>query len=671
MRNLHFDIIKKKVALPLVTAFLIPFILASTTIHSTPLSNRTANYQMQIYLDVENKMLQGKTILLWNNPSTDTIKNIPFHLYYNAFKNTRSTFNKERSGSSFLGPVDVENNHWGWSEIQTIKDNEGNDLTASMQYIQPDDDNTEDQTVLNVLLEKFVLPGERIEIEFKWTAKIPFKSARTGYNKDFYFFAQWFPKVGVYETAGTRYAKNGQWNCHQYHSSGEYYSDFGVYDVYLTVPENYTIGASGALQEKTIQGENQTWYFRAEDVIDFTWTASPHFKIQKTAWKNVEISLISYPQKMHFAERYFTNIKNALTYMDEHVGDYPYSTLTIVDPPIHGIFTGGMEYPTLLTSISACFLPSGLKFTEALTTHEFIHQYFMQMVATHEVEEPWMDEGFTTYYEMRILDFYEGKHTSAVDFLGVKMGSSEFNRAEYLSTDNPKIAEGNRKSWHYKHGGYGTIAYNKTAMWLKTLEGIIGRNVMDTIMKTYFERWKFKHPKGQDFMDIVNEIVPKFHQDKLGTDMNWFFEQVLYGSGVCDYKVASITNQPVVPKVGIFGADKQWIVPEDENVQQYKSTVVLNRIEEMQFPVEVAIHFDDGSTQMKYWDGKERSIDFQFKGTSKITSAEIDPERKIDLDVNFLNNSYVVEHQGVSIRKYVAQFINTIQQMMQTLSAFI
>lgn len=653
-----------------ILSMLVFLITCQTTLYSTPLSNRTANYQMNIQLDVEKKMLHGKTILKWVNPSNDTIKNIPFHLYYNAFKNTRSTFNKERSGSSFFGKVDVKNNHWGWSEINNIKDDKGNNLTTDLHYIKPDDENAEDKTVLNVPLKEFVLPGDSIEIEFEWTAKIPLKSIRTGYNKDFYFFAQWFPKVGVYETAGTRYATNGQWNCHQYHSSGEYYSDFGLYDVYLTVPQNYVVGASGALQEKTTKAENQTWHFIAEDVIDFTWTTSPHFQIQKTTWKNVEISLFSYPEKMHFSERYFTNIINALTYMDEHVGTYPYSTLTIIDPPIHGIFTGGMEYPTLLTSLSACFLPMGLKFTEALTTHEFIHQYFMQMVATHEVEEPWMDEGFTTYYEMRILDFYEGKHTSAVDFLGVKMGSSEFNRAEYLSTDNPKIAEGNRKSWQYKHGGYGTIAYNKTAMWLKTLDGIIGRNVMDTIMKTYFDRWKFKHPSGQDFIDIVNEIVPTYHQNKLGADMNWFFEQVLYGSGVCDYKIASITNRSVVPKAGIFGADKQWIVPEVED-DQYKSTVVVNRLEEMQFPVEIAIHFDDGSTQMKYWDGKARSMDFQFTGTSKIISAEIDPERKIDLDVNFLNNSYVIEHQGVGIRKYVAQFINSLQQLMQTLSAFI
>lgn len=631
---------------------------------------------MEVELDTAKKMLYGKTVLLWNNPSESEVDDLQFHLYYNAFKNTQSTFNKERSGTSFLGAIDVESNPWGWSEIINIKDAYGNDLSAGMEYIQPDDDNEEDQTVLRVPLKEAVAAKGSIEVTFNWQAKIPLKSARTGYNKDFYFFAQWFPKVGVYETAGTRYAVTDQWNCHQYHSSGEYYSDFGVYDVYLTVPENFTVGSSGSLISKTEnKAGTQTWNFKAEDVIDFAWTTSPHFQVQKTQWKDVEISLLAYPDKMYCAERYFNNIKNALAYMDEHVGVYPYPSLVIVDPPIHGIFTGGMEYPTLITSLSACFLPEGLKFTEALTTHEFIHQYFMQMIATHEVEEPWMDEGFTTYYEMRILDQYEGKHTSAVDWLGIKMGSSEFNRAEYLSTDNPKIAEGNRKSWHYKHGGYGAIAYNKTAMWLKTLDGLIGRTVMDKIMRTYFERWKFKHPNGQDFIDVVNEVVIENHGDKFGENMDWFFDQVLYGSGVCDYKVASISNRLVNGKAGVFGtfgAEKSIVIPDKEVEEKtYVSKVVLNRLEEFKFPVDVAIRFDDGSTKMEFWDGQARSVDFEYTGSQQIISAEIDPERKIDLDINFLNNSYVVEHQGVGIRKYVAQFINILQQLMQTVTTFI
>jgi len=639
------------------------------------LSPRIANYTMHISLDEEQKMLAGQTTLNWKNPSLiDTVRTLQFHLYYNAFRNTESTFNKERAeGKSFMGKIDVKSDPWGWSEITEMQDEAGNVLTDKMKYIQPDDDNTSDRTVLEVRLMNPVLPDQSITVNFKWKAKIPRKAARTGHNKDFYFFAQWFPKVGVYEPAGMRYAENGAWNCHQYHSKGEYYADFGVYNVFMKVPTGYVVGSSGALIGKEDVGDFTIWNYKADDVIDFSWAASPHFKVKEQQWKDVKIMVLYYPEKVNFVEQYFTYITNALTYMDEYVGEYPYSTLTIIDPPIHGIFTGGMEYPTLITSISASFLPKGLKFTEALTTHEFIHQYFMQMVATHEVEEPWMDEGFTTYYEMRILDKYEGENTSAVDFLGVKMGSSEFNRAEYLNDDNPKIAEGNRKSWHHKHGGYGTIAYNKTGMWLNTLEGLIGQEVMDTVMQTYFERWKFKHPKGQNFIDVVNEIVPQFYKEKYGENMNWFFEQVLYGSDVCDYKIASISVNEIVPKAGVYDTNKPVLIPDAEEAEEkkYVSKVVVNRLEGMKLPIEIEVYFDDGSSVTEFWDGKERSVDFKYTAIKKVVAANIDPKRKIDLDINFLNNSYSIEHQHIGVRKYVAQFISLLQQVMQVITVFI
>ncbi|MEO1628704.1 MAG: M1 family metallopeptidase, partial [Bacteroidota bacterium] len=491
---------KRKIYLLLCLGMAPLWLLSQTA----PLSPRVANYQMDIELDVTSKKLYGSTTLLWRNPSQDTVRELQFHLYYNAFKNTRSTFVRESIQLSefFKSGWDGECG-WSWSEIQRIKDEQGNDLSKGMSFIQPDDNNKDDQTVLRVPLTIPALPGGEIQIQFDWEAKIPKTMVRTGYNKDFYFFAQWFPKVGVYEAAGVRYATKGQWNCHQYHAAGEYYSDFGVYDVSLTVPKDYIVGASGALQQKEQKGEQTTWRFYVEDVIDFTWTTSPEFLVLTDQWKDVQLSLLCYPGHEQFADRYFGTVKNALEFMDEKLGAYPYPTLTMVDPPIHGLFTGGMEYPTLFTSISLCFIPEGIKTTETLIVHEFVHQYFMQMVATHEKEEPWMDEGMTTYYEGRILDKYDGEYTSLVDWMGMKMGNSIYNRWEYLAMDNPKIADNSYESWEFRHGGYSRISYNKVGVWLKTLEGLIGQEVFDEVMRTFFERWKFRHPCKRDFTSIV------------------------------------------------------------------------------------------------------------------------------------------------------------------------
>ena len=638
------------------------------------LSPRIASYNIEVELDVDNKKLYGQQILHWKNPSMDTIFELQYHLYLNAFKNSESTFLREQSNFSLLN-TDQDECVWSYVDVQKIVDEYGNDLKANMKYIQNDDGNEHDQTVLQVPLVKPVLPGESIKIDLDWVTKIPNVMPRTGYNKDYYFMVQWFPKVGVYEPAGMRYAKTGQWNCHQYHSNGEYYSDFGNYKVDIIVPKDYIVGASGSLKKEMQNGEKKTYTYQINDVIDFAWTASPHFIEKRTKWKNVDIRLLCYPDHEHIAERYFSAIKNAFEYLNKHVGEYPYSTLTIVDPPFHGIFTSGMEYPTLITTLSVCFLPQGVKTTETIAIHELIHQYFMQMVATNEQEEPWMDEGLTTYYEGRILDFYYGSKTSTIDFMGIKVGNIEANRAGFFSISNPKIADNTYFAREFKHGGYGPVSYNKTAIWLRTLEGIVGIETMDKIMKTYFEKWKFKHPCALDFINVVNEVVQENHGNQFGESMNWFFDQVLYGSELCDYKIAAITHNEITERTGFFDDLVNCEIATDENSEvnesEYVAKVILHRLGEVKMPIEVLIQFDDGSTVTESWDGMARSTEFSYKGTKKIECVEIDPDRKIYLDKNFLNNSLTTKPQRKSVRKYFSQFMGWVQNTMLSMSMLI
>ena len=661
---------------PNITRIALSFVLffMGIPVFSQALSPRIANYKISVTLDPEEKILDGKMILYWKNPSQDTIRELQFHMYLNAFKNTESTFWQESGGQLRGMKVKVSDPKvWGWVDILQMEDENGEDLTSKIRFIQPDDDNEKDQTVISVQLEKPVEPEGSVELNIVFRSKLPRIFARTGYSDEYFLVAQWFPKIGVYEPEGMRYAEEGQWNCHQFHASSEFYANFGVYEVEITLPKRFTVGATGVLKSKTDNTDGtKTLLYIAEDVVDFAWTASPRFQVVEDQWQDVKIMVYLQPEHLSQADRHTESVKAALSYFDKNLGKYPYSTITIVDQPLRGMGSSGMEYPTFITAGCLWGMPEGMRFTEMVTIHEFGHNYFMGLLATNEFEEAWMDEGFNTYFEARIMDYTYGDKTSFVDFNGFHFGDFENQRLSYTTMKNPKIAEVFRNAWEFPHGGYGSLSYAKSATWLLTLDRLIGRPTMDEILKTYFERWKFKHPCGKDFIDIVNEIVRKNHGTEFGDSMNWFFNQVLYGSDVCDYKLARIRNKKIKPPEGIHevsGNKMTYKSIEYENII-YESKVIIHRLGEVFMPVEVLIHFDNGAEILEKWDGKSRTKEFAYERPEKIVWAQIDPEKKIMIDINFHNNSLTTKPKKAVIWKYALKFLFWLQNAMQSFSVF-
>jgi len=658
------------------SSFLFLFLFAfggirSQIIFSQPLSPRIANYEITVKLDADKKMLNGKEILRWKNTSSDIISELQFHLYLNAFKNTNSTFIKESGGQlRGIGIDKYDEKSWGWIDILSMKRKDGNDLTKNIKFIQTDDDNKDDQTVIAVALDKPLKPKEEIQLEINFNAKLPKIFARTGYADNYFLIGQWFPKIGVYEYPGIRYAEKGGWNCHQFHANSEFYADFAVFDVNITVPSSFIVGAVGELQSKINNGDGTaTHHYRAEDVVDFAWTASPKFKIVNDQWQNVKIKVMLQPEHFAQADRHVKAVKYALDYFDKYLGKYPYTTITVVDPPLNGFGSGGMEYPTFITAGTLWGLPEGIKLPEIVTIHEFGHNYFMGLLASNEFEEAFLDEGFNQYFETRIMNFAYGEKVSVINLFGFKMGDFEFTRQGYVGMKNPKIAEIYRKSWEYKQGGYGSLTYNKTAVMLKTLEGLVGIETMNEIMKTYYERWKFKHPCVKDFIAIVNEVVLKKHGRKFGDNMDWYFDQVLYGNDICDYKVGSISNQQIEKPNGIFDENgKKKFVKGQEEKNIYKSSVIVYRSGEVKLPVEVLIIFSDGKKIVENWNGQARTYEFEYKGKSKVVSAQLDPFYKIPLDVNVINNSLTTEPESGVFEKYTAKLLFWFENVMLTAS---
>jgi hypothetical protein len=628
-------------------------------IFKTPLSPRLANYQIDVTLDPTTKKITGRETLTWKNPSNDVIRELQFHLYLNAFRNDKSTFMRE-SGGQLRGETIDKNakiDPYGSTDIVSMKVRGGEAL--AYQFIQPDDSNTEDHTVIRVPLSKPVGPGETIVLDINFRAKLPKIFARTGFSNDFFLIGQWFPKIGVYEPAGTRYrpvgpSKSGQWNCHQFHAHSEFYADYGVYDVNITTPKDFWVSATGLFQSEKIHSNGtKTILYHAEDVVDFAWTASPLFQVVNDKWKRpsggfVSIELVMQPEHLDQAQRHIDAAKSALAYFDKHLGQYPFPNLTIVDPPFDAQGSFGMEYPTFITAGTAWFVPAGARFPELVTVHEFGHQYFMQLLATNEFEEAWMDEGFNQYYEGRIMDATYGVHSSQIDLFGFGMGDLESSRDQYVHQDNPAIGSSFGNTWQLPEGQYGVLTYSKTATWMRTLEGLVGRQVMDEIMQTYFIRWKFKHPDGQNFIDIVNELVPKRFGSKYGSDMNWFFDQVLYGENVVDYELISLKNRTP-------NGQKQAIV----NVQ---------RNGDGKMPVDVLVHFDNGKEIILFWDGKGRQRQFTLTENSDVLWATVDPKQKLYMDTNLNNNSLTLKPSSAPAAKFATRFLFWIENWMQWLA---
>ena len=627
------------------------------------LSDRVVQYAIDVTLETREKTLSGSERLTWRNTSSEPVQELQFHMYLNAFKNTESTFMRE---SRTRRSVAVREGGWGWIDLHSLRLENGTELKERCTFICPDDGNAKDRTVMRVPLPAPVPPGGSVALTLKFRAQLPRIIARTGYSGDFFMVGQWFPKVGVYEPAGTRYATKGEWNCHQFHASTEFYADFGVYDVNLTVPCGFIVGATGERRgERRNSDTTVTYTYHAADVHDFAWTASPLYVEVTDTWRQVSIHALLQPQHAGQARRFLGSAREALGYLDAWVGPYPYADLTIVDPAWGAEEAAGMEYPQLFTVETFSLMPVGIRFPELVTIHEFVHQYFQGMVATNEFEEAWMDEGFTQYYETRIMDSLYGAKTSLADFFGFHFGDRELTRIEYTGMNDPGIAPITTPGWKFPAGSYGPLTYGKTAMVLSTLEGLIGRAAMDTVMKTYFRLWKFRHPCGKDFVAVVNAVVPVICGNRFGPDMNWYFDQVLYGAGICDFEVTSIAVNRVTPAGGMLEADTaQSHAGEGKaggSPEMFESVVTVGRRGDVRLPVVVAVMFDDGREVREEWDGRGRTAEFRYGG--KVVRAGVDPGRKIPLDVNMINNVRTVPPPVGPVWKYAVRVLFWIQNM--------
>jgi hypothetical protein len=654
---------RKSLFLIILCIFLSP--LYGQVILKAPLSPRITGYDINATLVPDKHIVSGTVKAYWINPSKADVSEAMLHMYMNAFKSNKTDMCTE-GGWSAAGK-----DGYGWIRIKTINDNKGNDLLDKIHYVQPDDSNTNDETVLKVDLPYPVKPADTLWLNITFETKLQSPLQRSGFKDDFYFMGQWFPKFGVYEPAGMRQRPADGWNCHQFHANSEFYSDHSVYNVTVTIPDNYIAGSGGMLMSETKNSDGtKTIIWRAEDIVDFAWTAWPGYKVFTDKWRDVDITFLTSEPRTDQVKRQISSLKNALEYLDQNVGPFPWPHVTFVDPPTIGNGSGGMEYTTLFTSESGDKIPDGLFLPEMVTIHEFGHSYFMGMLASNEFEEPWLDEGVNSFWEQRMVDHYYAGGYGILDLHFIRSSDEGFSRLQYVTDKSKTAATNDLWSWNYPHGTYALMSYAKAAMWLQTLQGLIGEETMNHVFREYYKRWAFKHPSGKDFIAVVNDVVKQDLGDKYGPDMNWFFDEVLYGSGICDYSVEGFSNKKITGYRGVvIDGDSIRVEKPDRKADTLtRSTVRLERPGDLIFPIDILIHFDNGDEVREQWDGKARTKDYVYEGTREVEWVKIDPDNKVPLDINRINNSFTSNTDKKAARRMMDKYITLIQLMISTIT---
>ena len=637
-------------------------------------SPRNASYTIQARLDPEAHRIDGKLALDWRNTTGRPQSSFPFHLYWNAFRNNLSTSARGQGRRAARGE---DPRQWGYTRVTRIAAEGAGaaaDLTPTLRYRQPDDGNSDDRTVFEVTTPAPVPPGAAVRFLVEWESLVPHGArGRSGWVHDYHFIAQWFPKIGVFW--------KGAWNAHQFHATTEFFSDFGVYDVSLTVPAGFVVGATGALRETRDEADGtRTFRFHQEDVHDFAWTASRRFlektgRFEAPGYPPVDIRLLVQPEHAHLSERYIEATRVALAGYGAWSAPYPYAQITVVDPA-WGSASGGMEYPTLITGGASRRSPPALFSPESVTIHEAGHQFWYGLVATNEFEEPWLDEGFNRYHDRKAYAAAYGSRGWGVRYLGLPARSLSgwpvvapgvvIGRGEDIVSSLRRHGRADamaRRAWEFHDpDAYGVNAYGKPALSLQTLEALIGDEAMTRVMRTYARRHRFAHPSSEDFIATVAEVT--------GKDWRWYFDQTWFSAEECDYAVAVRNTRHRAPR-GYLDSGPPMSGPRadeaGEDDRPWESEVTVSRLGGVRLPVEVRVDFSDGRSVREAWDGQYRWKRYRYPGPARVTAATVDPEGKIALDVDPTNNGWV-EETGLARRaasKWAMRWMFWFQNLLE------
>ncbi len=657
------------------------------------LSERVVDYRIDATLDPVKHTVMGREQLTWKNRSSQRVRSVYLHLYMNAFEHAGTTYFSEqrRRGGDGRPAREVKEGEWGHIALQSVRQG---GAKVDWSFVHPDRGPAQDHTVVRLDLPAAVPGGASTTLDIDFLTQLPRLVARTGYFDSFHLVGQWFPKIGVLELPGERGATAPRWNVHEFHASSEFYADFGSYDVRITTPQGYTVGATGELQGAPV--ESKGWVTRRYlqgDVHDFAFTAD-----RRTApplvgsWQGagsppVTITVLYPPEFASSGAPALQATKNALNYFSRTLGPYPYRTVTVVLPPHNADEAAGMEYPTFFTAESYRDVrPDSFNryLLDGVTIHEFGHGYFYGILASNEFEEPMLDEGLNQFWDARMLrDTRYAIHAATpwMQRLGISPVFQAFD-VERLAAPREEPADPPGQNAWDRLQGIGPV-YTRTATVMRDLEAKLGKPALAHAMQVYYQRWKFRHPSVADLRETLAEASG---QRAL---VEAVFAQQIYGVGKIDDRVDSIFSGEQLPGPGTRMINGVWRETTADALEQqvaatraaWKKTHPDARPGTGPFPFETAVtlrrrgvpvpqtllvKFADGSAETVQWDGTEQWKRFSWIRPARAVSAQLDPQRLHYLDVNKLDDSRTIAPDPRASRRWGAD-LAALFQLLATL----